>query len=135
MEKTEKSKNTGLWYQVIEDNGGGLALFILSGDGENKKVIYGATGYEYRPGALTEDIAAFMRDGSVEDWEVQTDGATGDPIDAQAIYNSYDNHEYGWEVVAQGDFDTRKEIKWPKKMGATAKMEFGIGEDDSEGEE
>jgi len=121
-------KKSGLWYQVIEDNGGGLALFILDGFGEDKKVVYGAIGYEYRPGALTEDIAAFMRDGNTDNWEVQTDDMTGEPLNMQAIYDNYDNYEYGWEVVAQGDFDTQKEIKWPKVMGAAAKAEFGIEE-------
>jgi len=131
VEVDVKTKNTGLWYRVIEDNGGGLALFILSGTDDNQKVVYGATGYEYRPSALTKDITAFMGGSSpVDEWEEQTDSTTGESIDAQEIYDNYDNHEYGWEIVAQGDFDTQKEIKWPQKMGAAAKTEFRIDDEE-----
>jgi len=116
---------TGLWYQVIEDEQGGLALFIFN---QNEEVVYGATGYEYRPGTLVEDITAFMRHGNVENWEVQTDDTTGEPTDMQAVYDNYGNLDYGWDVIALGDYDSHREIKWFKVMGAAAKTEFGTEE-------
>ena len=39
-------------YKVIEDNGGGLHLYVFSG----RRCIWAHTGYEYSPGNLTADL-------------------------------------------------------------------------------
>lgn len=100
-------------YKVIEDNGGGLHLFVF---GSKNKVIYAHAGYEYTPGQLTEDIIA-LNDGSDPR---EYDGNEEDP---QACWDSLDDESYrngGWKIVADNDGI------YHGVMGRAAQREFGI---------
>ena len=99
---------TRISYEVIEDNGGGLSLFVSRGD----QVVYSHTGYEYNPGQLTEDLAALAAGSDVEEW----DGCGEDP---QAERADFDRLEYGSSIVADGTGT------YPDKMGSSANLEFG----------
>jgi hypothetical protein len=52
------------------------------------------------------------------------DGCDDEP---QALYDDLDNSETDWEIVAQGA-DGRRTL-YIKRMGAAAKLEFGIDRD------
>ena len=102
-------------YQVIEDNGGGLSLYVFRG----RKVIYSHSGYEINPGQLTNDIAALDSGDGPESW----DGCEDDP---QGSYDQITGSEYGWQVVASGS--PRK--LYPGRMGTAACLEFGVSEEE-----
>jgi len=104
---------------IIEDNGGGLAMFVFGGRGiEGGKVIWAHTGYEYNPGQLSECIQALLNgDDPRKDWEGAIDNA-------QAVYDDYDRFEHGWEVVAQVYGD--KLHIYPGNTGVAARIEFGV---------
>jgi len=101
-------------YQVIEDNGGGLHLAVFSADSE---CIWYASGYEYIPDNLREDIAA-LQDGAdplQDGWESYLpDGYT-----PQQLYNELTSYEYGWEIIAD-ESDT-----YPERMGSAGRTAFG----------
>jgi len=103
-----------LSYQVLEDNGGGLHLAVFNGD----ECIYYASGYEYIPGNLREDITALQNgaDPLQDGWESDLpDGYT-----PQQMYDNLTSYEYGWEIIAD-EFDT-----YPWRMGAAGRMAFGL---------
>lgn len=106
-------------FQVIEDNGGGLHLFALSG----KRVVFGGTGYEYRPGNLTADIDALVGGDDTQTWESDV----GNP---QESYDYLTGSQYGAQVVAEGGKGRRKLHK--ARMGRAAQIEFGIGDEEIE---
>ena len=64
--KITSKKVKVLRYEVIEDDGGGLSLYVWRG----KKLTYIHSGYEYCPGQLTGDIKS-LRQGAdpAADWE------------------------------------------------------------------
>lgn len=96
-------------YKVIEDNGGGLTLYVFAADGN---VEY-AHDYE-GSGCLLHDIEAIGNGADpAHDWD-------GNAEDPQAYYDSITSFEYGWEVVADN------EGLYPEKMGNSALLEFGI---------
>lgn len=107
-------------YKVIEDNGGGLHLYVFSGS----KCVWAYTGYEYNPGNLVQDLSA-LEDGADprDDWE----GGVDDP---QATYENTTSYEYGWEVVAECGKGRRKLHK--AKMGRAAQVEFGVSDEEIE---
>lgn len=98
-------------YQVIEDNGGGLHLFIFD---ENDSVIRGFSNFEYlshEDFILNLDALKGGDDGS--DWEGQHDNP-------QAEYDNITSSEFGWVLVAN------ESRMWPERMGRAAQMAFGI---------
>jgi len=102
-------------YKVIEDNGGGLSLFVLRGS----RVIWSHSGYEYSRGQLTTDLDALDAGTDVTRW----DGGDDNP---QGAYDSLTGYEYGWQVVATGGGGKRK--VYPHHMGAAAQLEFGVSD-------
>jgi len=104
-------------YKVIEDNGGGLSLFVLRG----RKVIYSHSGYEYNRGQLTQDLDELDSGTDVTSW----DGCDDSPQD---IYDNLTSYEYGWEVVATGGRGKRHLNKG--KMGVAACLEFGVSQEE-----
>jgi len=92
-------------YEVIEDNGGGLHLFVF---GEDGIVEYAASGIEYNPepGCLYRDIKA-IKDGAdpvSEGWD--TGSLDGSEISPQEYYEEFDvesGRNGGWAVVADND--------------------------------
>ena len=106
MAKNNKNVNR---YEVIEDNGGGLMLYVFADDGN---VEY-AHGYE-GSGCLLHDIEAIENGADpAHDWD-------GNEEDPQAYYDSITSFEHGWKVVADN------EGLYPEKMGNSARLEFGI---------
>ncbi len=105
-------------YKVIEDNGGGLHLYVFSG----RRCVWAHTGYEYNSDGLLEDLKAL--ESGVDpcgDW----DGGEEDP---QAAYDATVSYEYGWEVVAEGGKGKRKLHK--ARMGRAAQLAFGVSDDE-----
>jgi hypothetical protein len=103
-----------LSYQVIEDNGGGLHLAIFDGD----SCIWYASGYEYIPDNLREDIAA-LQDGAdplQDGWE----SYLPDSYTPQQLYDELTSYEYGWAVVADD------EGIYYDRMGAAATTALAI---------
>jgi hypothetical protein len=102
-----------LSYQVLEDNGGGLHLAIFD---NNDKCIYFASGYEYIPNNLREDIAA-LQDGAdplQDGWESYLpDGYT-----PQQLYDELTSYEYGWKIIAD------ESATYPERMGAAGQRAF-----------
>ena len=101
-------------YKVVEDNGGGLALYVFDKDGQ---VIFGSSGYEYSPGHLTEDLDALDQGDDTSTWESNMD-------DPQEAWEDYDRWEYGWKIVAEGERGER--TLYPDRMGRAAQIEFKI---------
>ncbi len=101
-------------FQIIEDNGGNLYAFLFNA---RDQVIKGFKNLEYL--SHKDFMAAFnaLKTGSdAADWE----GSLNKPA---KIYEDLTDHEYGWKVVA-----SNKEI-YPAKMGAAARLAFGIADD------
>lgn len=104
-------------YDVIEDNGGGLHLYVW--DAAGKRVIYAHSGYEYNRGDLSDCIEALRAGEDPIDagWE----GAEDDP---QAAYDAWTYPPNGgWQIVAD------QHGTYPKVMGAAARLEFGVSDD------
>lgn len=105
---------TRLSYQVLEDNGGGLHLAIF----DNNECIWFASGYEFIPDNLREDVAA-LQDGAnpVQDgWEFYLpDGYT-----AQQLYDEFTSCEYGWQIIAD------ETNIYPYRMGIAGRIAFGL---------
>jgi hypothetical protein len=94
-------------YEVIEDNGGGLALAIF----EDGVCVYYHSGFEYGdPGEIAECIA------SIDDWQYW-DGNSDNPQDA---YDSVTSYEYGWRIIADNGG------VYPDRMGYAGRREFGV---------
>ncbi len=100
---------------IIEDNGGGLYLFVFE-NGIDSKVRWGHWDYEYNPGQLSDDIKSLL-DGTdpVTDWD-------GAEETAQEVYDGFNDDVPGWEVVAQV-YDGQLHL-FPSRMGAAAQIEF-----------
>lgn len=104
-------KNT---YQVIEDNGGGLHLFIFD---ENNKVVRGFSNLEYLSHEDFMDCIDGLKNGDDgSTWEGQYD-------DPQAIYDEFNESDFGSEVVGN------ESRIWPERMGRAAQLAYGIDED------
>ena len=110
-------------FNVIEDNGGGLALVVFAQDGETVEYLH--SGYEYNPGQLSEDLDALKAgaDPALEWDNNEVDGAEiENPEDLESWF-PWNQRGIGWEVVADDE-----EI-YPEKMGYAAKEEFSIKEE------
>lgn len=104
-------------YQVIEDNGGGLHLFVWRG----RTMVYASHDHEYRPGSLVnDDLPALEAGDDTSTWE----GASSTPQDD---YDNLTSYEHGWEIVAEGGVERRK--LYPGRMGRAAQLEFGVTDD------
>lgn len=110
-------------YEVYEDDGGGLCMFVLNG----KNPIWGHSGYEFSSESLSRDIEA-LADTVPEDvrgW----DGngmfsgqafAAWEDTPAGGIQAAYLEISQGAELVADGSG------AYPDRMGAVGREAFGI---------
>ena len=104
-------------YQVIEDNGGGLHLFVFRG----RRVVFAGHDYEFNPGDLSKyDLPGLDAGDDTATWE-----SSATP---QADYANLTSHEYGWEIVADGRVGQQYKL-YPDRMGRAAQIEFGVTED------
>ena len=105
-------------YQVIEDNGGGLHLFIWHGG----KIRWGCSNLEYLDSA---DFAATLdyieRPGAtlkeLRTWDSQYQ-------DPAASYTDLTASEYGWESIAI--YENSKRTVHPERMGRAGQLAFGL---------
>ena len=107
-------------YKAIEDNSGGLHLFVfedVDGDGK-EKVIYEHSGYEYVKGQLNDDLKALHNGGHPEDW----DGCEENP---ERDYEHMINSEYGYKIIAACDYHRAPEI-FQAEMGLSGLREFDL---------
>lgn len=107
--------------EVIEDNGGGLALFVKDGE----KVVYGHHGYEANGQAILDDIKAYINNPDTSDW----DGNMDDPQAAYDDYKEYDEYgQYigpqGWQVVYRYTGDGTS-VVFHSRMGSAASLLWG----------
>jgi hypothetical protein len=114
-----KTKNHKYAYKVVEDNGGGLSLYVFWGG----KVVYSHSGYEYNHGQLTYDLDTLDAGTNVKGW----DGCEANP---QESYDNITSYEYGWEVVVSGGSGNRHLHK--ARMGGAAMREFGVTEEEKD---
>ena len=102
-------------YEVIEDNGGGLHLFVF----DNDKPIFAFSDFEYQdPAALVNCINGLEQGDDPADWE----GHNENPAKFLKEIKSY---EFGWEIVCEGP--PRK--IYPDRMGAAAMIAFDVDPD------
>lgn len=116
-------------YKVIEDNGGGLHLYVFSG----RRCVWAHTGYEYNSDGLLEDLKALEAGanplGGHNDGYADPNGEwNGGYDDPQAVYDATISYEYGWEVVAEGSKGKRKLHK--ARMGRAAQLAFAVSDDE-----
>ena len=102
-------------YKVLEDNGGGLHLFVFRG----KRVIYSHSGYEMTHGQLTSDMAELDSGTDITAW----DGCDDDP---QGNWDNLISYAHGWYIIASGGRGTHKINKGI--LGAAGCKEFGVSE-------
>jgi hypothetical protein len=109
-------------YLVIEDNCGGLHLFVFGAGGiDGGQAIYAATDYECRVGQLRKELD-FLDAG--ESVGTRVDGVGRELGNPQAFYCEFMDHPEGWRIVAQSAGDER--TVYPDAMGASAKTEFAF---------
>lgn len=110
-------------YQVVEDNAGGLTLYVFDDAGINGgTVVYAHAGYEHVDGQLVEHLAE-MDSGeyNIDDWE-------GCEDNMQESYDEIDDLERSaWQVIAEG-YDGYLKL-FPHLMGAAGLRAFGIESD------
>lgn len=99
-------------YQVIENNAGGLFLFVLTPD---DKVVYCHGYYEYNPGRLSANLNSLDAGDDVTLWD-------GNDEDGQTIYGELTDQ--GAQIVAEGA--AGKRTLYPDLMGIAAQIEFGV---------
>lgn len=98
-------------YSVIEDNGGGLTMFVFD---ESGACVWGGGGYEHRKGSCRENIASLEAgDNPVTGWDDGMD-------DPQAEWDNVQETEYGYKLVADQDGI------YPENMGRAAQIEFDV---------
>lgn len=102
-------------YTVIEDNGGGLHLYLFEPGTEN--VTMGFDGFEYAPGSLVESLDALDNGDDATTWDGKKD-------DAQADWDYVHQHEFGYAVICYGENGGR--TLHPERMGRAGQIEFGI---------
>lgn len=85
-------------FEVIEDNSGGLQLFVYGDDGD---VVYAASDFEYVPGDLTEAMKALWNgaDPIADGWDIQYK----DPQEFRNGFTEQSQRNGGWELVADED--------------------------------
>ena len=105
-------------YKVLEDNGGGLHLFVFRG----LRVIAGYSNFEYAPGTLTPCLDALDDGDDMHTW----DGAIDKP---RSAWDKISGSEYGWEIVAEGGRNKTRHL-YKARMGRSAQREFGVSDDE-----
>lgn len=114
---------TRLKYEVYEDNGGGITMFVFDADGNP---IWGHAGYEYYSERLLRDIEALKKDDDVSGWDgngswsgysFDTWAELGTTLDE---YYKSTSSDRCIQLVA--DLDGI----YPDKMGQAAAEAFGI---------
>ena len=106
-------------YEVIEDNGGGLHLYVF----EEDMCVWAHIGYEFCPGGLSIDIERLeYGDDPRREWE----GGMSDPHD---VYRQTTSCDYGWSVVVEGG-SGQERVRYPERMGRAAQIEFGEVDDE-----
>lgn len=66
IDRAMKEDHTMARYEVIEDNAGGLHLFVF---GSDSAIVYAADNWETSPGALRESLEELRRTGTTEGWD------------------------------------------------------------------
>lgn len=105
-------------YQVVEDNGGGLHLVVLSKRG---RAIYVHSGYEYCHGQLQNDLNALDNGGDpvADGW----DGCEDNPRSLwQDMLDNINSGGHGYQIVA--DNDTGTYTPHTDRMGTAAEAEL-----------
>jgi hypothetical protein len=102
-------------YTVIEDNGGGLHLFLFRPGCDNP--CDGFTGFEYNPGSLVESLDALDNGDDATTWEGHMD-------DPQAQWDYIHSFEFGYQVICSAE-DGKRTTK-PDKMGRAGQIEFEV---------
>lgn len=88
-------------WQVTENNGGGLTLYVWDDD---NKLIYAHAGYEFAPDALRADITALRNGDDTSEWE-GNDLDNEDIISAIRRQDFESQNEYDNDGNRRGDFD------------------------------
>ena len=101
-------------YVVVEDNGGGLYLYVFL----KNKCIYSHSGYEYNPGQLIEDLDNLDYGSDVNAW----DGAEDDP---ELKWEDWQTVEpFNWKIVATGK--AGKRVLYLETMGNATILELVV---------
>ena len=106
---------TKQYAKVIEDNTGGLSLYVLNH--QDGKCIFAHYDYEFTPGQLADDLEALQRDDSVDHW----DGHNQDMADE---WSSLEIDGIGRELVAE--LADGKLYTYPNRMGRAARLAFRL---------
>ena len=101
-------------YTVLEDNGGGLHLFLFHPGSDTP--VTGFTDFEYTPGSLIESLDALDAGDDASTW----DGRMGD---VAGMWQAYLDSEFGYAVICYGE-NGQRTVK-PEKMGRAGQIEFG----------
>lgn len=96
-----------LKWEVWEDNGGGLHLFVFNKKG---RVIYADSGYEYDDGLLLGLIAMIK------------DGANPQKDQWESVYYKEDYQAFYEELV--GELIADNDDNYPERMGVAGRREF-----------
>lgn len=104
-------------YTVIEDNGGGLHLFLFEPGAE--EILEGYDGFEYTPGSLVTSLDDLDAGHTTRGWE-------GRKANPQEDWEYIQSHDTGYQVVCYGEHGER--TLYPERMGAAAKLEFNVTE-------
>lgn len=102
-------------YSVIEDNGGGLHLFVFKA-GKDKPVA-AFSGFEYTKGSLIESLDGLDKGEDMRGWE-------GKAPNAQEFWDSVLASEYGYATICYR-VDGERTIE-AHKMGRAGQIEFDI---------
>jgi len=104
---------TRTWV-VVEDNGGGLTLFVF--EGETEQVQYSHYGYESDPQQLQEYLRKLTEGADPRTW----DGCDATPQADWDALSMDDRINGGWKVIADQDGPIPLE-----RMGAAGQRAFG----------
>ena len=102
-------------FQYIEDNGGGLFLFVFQGD----KLIDGIGNLEYaQPGEWLSVKGSLMKNpkAEVSGWDGHIDNFSD-------VYEEFRNDDFGSKLVADQDGI------YLSRMGRAAQIYFGVDEE------
>ena len=100
-----------MWYQYIEDNGGGLYLFVFAGE----EVLAGVENLEYAQAGEWNDV----KDGLAADLLTEISGWDGHLDNPQGVYDDLVREGLGYEIVCQSG------KLYPDSMGRAAQRYFG----------
>lgn len=104
-----------LTWSVVEDNGGGLHLYVFA-PGPGERVVYAHCGFEHSRGALSKCIEALNSGETTRDW----DGCEDDPQGSWDYWTEDMRRNGGYKIICDetGPIDT-------DKMGNAGRREFG----------